>query len=274
VLYSYQGPEPSRAAYQAAIELRQGSGEVPRIFVRRVDGVDGDAGFNPLYPFKMRGSVDAAGNLIGGTNVGNRTYEIDIPVVTNGAFDILVRCDASASNVLMKLDGGVDLNSQLGLGPTGGLDRRDHRPGYTNDMFLGYEGSLSDWRRGPEKFAARLVARNNVTSLGAETYLYTVGGSVATINGSGNGAAITTATATWVYHDAAAPNTVAAGSTPTQRMPLNPAAGQAVEVWVKAGYQFQINRCFLYYTTDGSNPEGDDPGRVSIIGSSAHGGSK
>ena len=256
VLYSYQGPEPSRTAYQAAIEVRQGSGEVPRIFVRRVDGVDGDAGFNPLYPFKMRGSVDAAGNLIGGTNVGNRTYEIDIPVVTNGAFDILVRCDASASNVLMKLDGGVDLNSQLGLGPTGGLDRRDHRPGYTNDMFLGYEGSLSDWRRGPEKFAARLVARNNVTSLGAETYLYTVGGSVTTVNGSGNGAAITTATATWVYHDAAAPNTVAAGSTPTQRMPLNPAAGQAVEVWVKAGYQFQINRCFLYYTTDGSNPEG------------------
>jgi len=29
-----------------------------------------------------------------------------------------------------------------------------------------------------------------------------------------------------------------------------------VDLWVKAGYQNQINRCFIYYTTDGSNPEG------------------
>jgi hypothetical protein len=29
-----------------------------------------------------------------------------------------------------------------------------------------------------------------------------------------------------------------------------------VDLWVKAGYQNQINRCFIYYTTDGTNPEG------------------
>src|SRR5206468_9145760 len=29
-----------------------------------------------------------------------------------------------------------------------------------------------------------------------------------------------------------------------------------VDLWVKAGFQGQINRCFIYYTTDGSNPEG------------------
>jgi hypothetical protein len=42
----------------------------------------------------------------------------------------------------------------------------------------------------------------------------------------------------------------------TQRMPVSPAAGQATTIYVKAGYQFQINTCFIYYTTDGSNPEG------------------
>ncbi|HEY0456514.1 MAG TPA: hypothetical protein VGE41_09065, partial [Verrucomicrobiae bacterium] len=29
-----------------------------------------------------------------------------------------------------------------------------------------------------------------------------------------------------------------------------------VDLWVKAGYEFQINKCFIYYTTDGTNPEG------------------
>ena len=29
-----------------------------------------------------------------------------------------------------------------------------------------------------------------------------------------------------------------------------------MDFWVKVGYQFQINTCFIYYTTDGSNPEG------------------
>ena len=51
-------------------------------------------------------------------NVSNLTYAINIPVVTNAPFDILVRSDASTSNTLVKLDGGIDLNSQMGLGPT------------------------------------------------------------------------------------------------------------------------------------------------------------
>ena len=72
--------------------------------------------FNPIYPFAMRGSVDQYGNVIGGTNVANQTYAIDIPVVTNAKFDIVVENDASSANALIKLDGGVDLNSQMGLG--------------------------------------------------------------------------------------------------------------------------------------------------------------
>jgi hypothetical protein len=37
---------------------------------------------------------------------------------------------------------------------------------------------------------------------------------------------------------------------------LNPTAAQSVDLWVKVGYNGQINTCFVYYTTDGSNPEG------------------
>ena len=92
--------------------------EVPHITVYRTDGVNGDPDYNPLFPFKMRGSVDPYGNVIGGANVSNLTYAIDVPIVTNANFDIIVRSDASCANTLVKLDGGMDLNSQMGLGPT------------------------------------------------------------------------------------------------------------------------------------------------------------
>ena len=117
-------------------------------------------------------------------NVSNLTYAIDVPVVTNAPFNILVNSDASCSNTLVKLDGGIDLNSQMGLGPTNFqagiaptnfLDLRDNPPGYADDVFLGYEQTALQFRNGPEKFAARNVASNNIVSLGAETYYYTVG---------------------------------------------------------------------------------------------------
>jgi hypothetical protein len=77
-----------------------------------------------------------------------------------------------------------------------------------------------------------------------------------TINGAGNGQFIDTATADWVYHDPAAPNTAITNGTATQRLPLSPAAGQSVDLYVKTGYELQVNTCVVYYTTDGSNPEG------------------
>src|SRR5882762_9049279 len=118
----------------------------------------------------MRGSVDANGNVIAGVHVSNLTYAIDIPILTNAPFDISVRCDASAVNILAKMDGGLDLNSQMAIGPSAGLDRRDNRPGYASDVFLGYEQALQQFRFGPEKFAAAIIARDTVTSLGGETY--------------------------------------------------------------------------------------------------------
>src|SRR5438132_4145399 len=225
--------------------------------VSRQDRANGDANFNPIYSFKMRGSVDANGNVIGGQHVSNLTYAIEVPILTNAPFDIAMRCDASAVNILAKMDGGLDLNSQMGLGAAlTGLERRDNRPGSASDVFLGYEQTLLQFRYGPEKFAARNVVRNNVTSLGAETYYYTVGGTNLTVNGGGNGAAINTFTPNWVYHDPIAATTVVGGGPATQMNPTNPAPGQAVELWVKVGYNYQTNHCFIYYTTDGSNPEG------------------
>ena len=268
VVYGYQWPEASRANVSTnAIIFCQGGDEVQRITVYRTDGPDGDTNtYNPLFPFKMRGSVDQYGNVIGGVHVSNLTYSIDVPVVTNANFDILVRSDASCSNTLVKLDGGIDLNSQMGLGPTNFqvgiaptnfLDLRDNPPGYADDVFLGYEQTAFQFRNGPEKFAARNVASNNIVSLGAETYCYTVGGSSNIIAGSGYGAGITNQTANWVYHDPAATNTaLSPNNTATQRVPLSPASSQSVNIYVKVGYQFQINTGFIYYTTDGSDPNG------------------
>ena len=260
-MYGYQWPEASHAnALTNSVILRQGGSPVPSMIVYRKDGSNGDPDFNPLYPFKMRGSVDAAGNVIRYAGEGNvptmtNTYAIRIPVVTNGQFDVLMRCDASAANMLAKLDGGMDLNSQMGIGNTNSFERRDNRPGTATDVFLGYEQAGFQTRTGPEKFAAKNVSRNNVTSLGAETYYYTTGGTNTSVNGSGNGANINTATATWSYHDPAAAATVSGGPA-TQMNPTNPAPSQSVDIWVKVGYNFSTNLCYIYYTIDGSNPEG------------------
>jgi glycosidase len=266
VMYGLQWPEASRANPSTnAIILRQGGVEAPHIAVYRHDGANGDANYNPIFPFAMRGSVDALGNVVGGVHVSNLTYAIDVPVVTNGNFDMLVRCDASCGNALVKLDGGIDLNSAMGLGPltfdgtapTNFLDLRDNKPGYATDVFLGYEQSAFQFRNGPEKFAARNVASNNIVSSGAETYSYIVGGASNVVSGTGYGADITNQTAAWVYHDPAATNTASSpNNTITQRVPLSPAGGQPADIYVKVGYQFQINTAYIYYTTDGSTPEG------------------
>ena len=51
--------------------------------------------------------MDQFGNVLVGVNVSNKTYAIDIPVVTNANFDFLVRNDASSASTQVKLDGGT-----------------------------------------------------------------------------------------------------------------------------------------------------------------------
>jgi glycosidase len=264
VMYGYQWPEASRANPSTnAIVFRQSGVEVPHITVTRTDGTNGDAAYNPLFPFKMRGSVDQYGNVIGGLNVSNLTYAIDIPVVTNANFDIIARSDASAANTLVKLDGGIDLNSQMGLGPThqtglaptNFLDLRDNPPGYATDVYLGYEQTAFQFRDNPEKFAAKNTLSNNIVSLGAETYYYTIGGTNQIVPGAGYGQGVGQ-TAAFVYHDPADVVTATNNAQASQRMPFAPSSGQPADIYVKIGYQGYINTSFIYYTTDGSNPEG------------------
>jgi hypothetical protein len=256
VAYGFQWPEASKANRKDAITLRQNGAEPLRMTVLRKDGVNGDAGFNPVYPFKMRGSVDSEGGIVGGANVSNKTYAIEIPIVTNANFDLIFRTDASANNILAKLDGGIDLNSHLNLGSTN-VDKRDSRPGAATDVFLGYEQAEFQSRYGPEKFAAQVTNRNNTVSDGAETYHYVVGTTNRLIvNANGNDWTLTVGTAAWATHDPASANGYVGAGTNTQRFPLNATDGQAVDIYVRAGFQFQVSRCYLYYTTDGSNPEG------------------
>ena len=122
-MYGYQWPEASRGnSLTNAIVFRQGGANVPTVTAYRHDGVDGDPNFSPVYPFKMRGSVDSSGNVLLAPGEGHvssvtnaygvqtltNSYAIQIPVLTNALFDIAVRCDASADNVLVKMDGGLD----------------------------------------------------------------------------------------------------------------------------------------------------------------------
>jgi hypothetical protein len=262
VMYGYQWPQASQANPTTnAIIFRQNGVEVPHLTVYRTDGTNGDPNYNPLFPFKMRGSVDQYGNVITGNNVSNLTYAIDLPIVTNAPFDIIARSDASAANTSIKVDGGMDLNSQMGLGATTStitnfLDLRDNPPGTADDVFLGYEQTAFQFRNGPEKFAARNVASNNIVSVAAETYSFIVGGAGSVIPGSGYGQGITNQSASWVFHDPTNIVTSLGPNPPTQMNPVNPGSGQSVDVWVKVGYHSQVNSCFIYYTTDGSTPDG------------------
>jgi len=259
VMYGYQWPEASRANNRKdAIRFHQNGADAQRITVYRKDGVNGDASFAPTYPFKMRGSLNETGNVISGGNLSNKTYAIDVPIVTNAAFDFVFRTDASAVNILAKLDGGLDLNSHMLLGPTNSFDRRDNKPGSVSDLFIGYEQAMFQSRFGPEKFAAMVTNRDNTVSDGAETYHYTVGNSASNkvVNANGNDYSLTNGTAAWVIHNPSNAITIVNGGPSTQRVPLNPVAGLSTDIYVRAGYQFLVNRCYLYYTVDGSNPEG------------------
>ena len=94
VMYGYQWPEPSRAnTLTNAITFRQGGAAAPSLLIYRRDGSHGDPNFSPVYPFKMRGSVDSSGNVLlapgeGHVSSTTNTYAIRIPVLTNAPFDI------------------------------------------------------------------------------------------------------------------------------------------------------------------------------------------
>jgi len=186
----------------------------------RYDGRDGDPDFNPLG--------------VSGDTAGDYRYTMTIPCVTNGTnLTILARADGSAENIMLKLDGGIDVNSHMLLGPTTG-ELRDNQPAIARDTFLGFE-QMRYRQRLAEKFAAVDVSRNVIGSLGAETYETTIGTAGFTVNPTN-------------YNE-------------SSELQFDPApasaAGQAVSVRLKIGYSGMPDTAWIYYTTNGTTyPEG------------------
>jgi glycosidase len=208
------------------IEIQESGIPVPTIGVQRKDGANGD----PAY-----------------------THTVQVPVVRDPAnLRFVARADGSATNILMKLDAGIDLNSQMGF--TAG---RDNPPGAARDTFLGYE-QMRFVARSVEKFAARdtNTGREIIGSPGAETWQCTIG-SAGFIRNNGGGVNTDTGTADWVYHGPE--NADINGTTDTQFFPApGTAAGQPVTLWTKIGYAASgITNAYVYYTIDGTTyPEG------------------
>ena len=205
-----------------SIEIFQGDERAPMMAHQREDGRDGD----PAYD-----------------------HAAMIPRVTDAtALRFIARADGSAANILMKLDGGIDLNG-------GG---RDNPPpvdrffeSTAQDLFTGYE-QMQFVDRTAEKFAAADVARNVIGSPGAETWEIGLGAnSTFTISRNDGGGVVTdTGAVDWVYHDPSANDEQGAA-----QLLLSP--DNRFEIKVKIGYKPEPEAAWIYYTTDGENyPEG------------------
>ncbi len=235
--FSWRNPEESdlwSLGGGKALTILQNGQPTSTLTYLRKDGPDGDPNFNP---YSVVGAVP-----------GSYAYPFTIPRVTNASdLSFTARTDGSAENILMELDGGVDINSQIPLGPTTG-EKRDNPPGLTTDVFLGYEQPQYVDRMGPEKFAAINTARCTFGSAGAETYT----GGAATVNGNGANPQ-DAAAATFVFHDPNAGFETWTGSHPATQYVDN---GSTIQVFAKTNSVGAGFRMFFYFTNDGSNPEG------------------
>ena len=245
-IFGYKNPDAApflTAAGGKALTVLQNGQIVDTVRVTRKDGPDGDANFNPY------GLAD--------TNSSDFSYATDIPRVTAATnVTFVAAVDGSADNVLLRLDGGMDLNgTNHALG-----DPRDNPPALSDDIFQGYEQAGFARRLWWEQFAAVDTARSKFASGGAETYCATVGVAGFIIN------PCTDFTNTWdtsdhrpgwIYHE---PATNGNGSYTSTNLQFSPApesaAGVPVSVFAK-GRQFGINQMYVYYTTNGTAwPEG------------------
>ena len=252
-IFSWRSPEASNLWKNAgghAISIYQDGEEPEWIRVTRRDGPNGDEQFNP------RGLPNRG--YPAGESPEPFRYRMPVPRITSGDnLRFVARVDGSAANVLMKLNGGVDLNNHLGMGNQTDVGRRDRPPALSTDTFLGWEDTQFLKRIGPEKFAAADAQRSLVGSAGAETYEFTVGTAGHTpYPAPANNDLAANGTAAFLYHD---PEATTDEDTPAPQFTPAPdaAAGQPVTLRVKVGNQFDVNRVFLYYTTDGETfPEG------------------
>jgi hypothetical protein len=250
-VFAPRTPEESdlwKGAGGSPITIYQGTEKAGTFEVERKDGTDGDPAFNPY------GLPDPVNN--------DYAYRMSVPRVTSASnLRFTVRADGSAENILLKLDGGVDLNGTRPVGNTDPL-YRDRPPAVSTDVFLGYEQPAFVRRQFAEKFAAKDTARNQTGSPGAETYHKVIGMAGFTIvNGPDDANDFGTQggeVASFLYHDPAAE----AGGTPAGGWPGGVVPKQYAEeaatitVWAKPNGVGNGFNMFFYYTSDGTNPEG------------------
>jgi hypothetical protein len=247
-VFSWKNPDPASVWTQAggrAIEIYQNGGEpAGNVTVERKDGPDGDPAFNPQD--------------LPDDDPTDFKYSYGIPRVTDGSdLKFVVRADGSAENILLRLNGGIDLNG-AGTDPA----KRDNPPGLSTDVFLGYEQPSFVQRMHGEKFAAKDTTRNKLGSVGAETYSKEIGSSGFTITNGPTGANnydnLGGDIASFLYHD---PEDVVggepAGGWPGGTPPLQYTENAStISLWAKPNGVGTGFRMFCYFTTDGSNPEG------------------
>lgn len=236
LVFSWRNPRESdlwQPGGGRPITVLQGGQPAGTVTVTRRDGPDGDPGFNP------HGVADP--------DADDFAYDYQVPRVTDGSdIGFLLTADGSAENILLKLDGGIDLNQWRPATTNTGMPNqdpanRDNPPALSWDMFLGFEQPVFGERIFPELFAAvDTGARNTTGSLGAETY------TTAGMLNPGNGSKYVDGdTAAWVYHN-----------------PTAPVAGKGVNqydgtyLWVKTNTGLSGYRAFLYYTDNTTYPEG------------------
>ncbi len=249
--FSWRNPEESdlwSLAGGKPVTILQGGQPASTFTYLRKDGPDGDPNFNPYN--------------VAGTVAGSYSYPYTVPRITNGSnLSFIARADGSAENILMELDGGVDLNGNAPANNADPIGKRDHPPGLSNDVFLGYEQPTFVEREYPEKFAAKNSANDTIGSVGADTYdTSTVPVTDVSSNGNGNASFDTQGgtVASFVFHDPAAQ--VEAPSSGGTLSPLPSTqfedTGTELHFWGKTNPVGGGFRMFVYYTTDGSNPEG------------------
>src|SRR4051812_48801596 len=248
-VFSWRNPEQSDLWSQGGgkpITILQGGQAVSSLTYTRKDGPDGDPNFNP---YGVAGAV-----------AGSYSYPYTIPRVTSGSdLSFIAKADGSAEDILLELDGGVDINSQIPLGPTTG-DKRDHPPALSTDVFLGYEQPMFVEREYPEKFAAKISANDTIGSAGADTYNTTTSPpTVVTSNLNGNAAFDNQSgtVASFAFHDPAlqveGPVSGSISGLPSNQFRDN---GNTLDFWAKTNSVGSGFRMFVYYTSDGSNPDG------------------
>lgn len=254
--FSWKNPDPSvlwSSSAKRPITIYQNGFEVSTIDVLRRDGPNGDPDFfgDTLQPESRP--------IIRNEETSDFAYTATLPRVTEGSnIDFVARVDGSAENILLRLDGGIDLNgtrptsTNVGIANTDPANR-DHPPGLSWDMFLGYEQPTFVHRIHPELFAAEVTGIRDITgSTRAETFSKTIGQTAFSIDPGSGTRHTDNDTANFLYHDPEADVT----GDPDVTGKLYQDNGINITLWAKTnsvgtGYKMQA-----YYTTDGSFPEG------------------